>query len=115
MRIVERMTAPAIVGTAGWTIPAGDRAAFPDEGSSLERYAARFSGVEINSSFHRRHRPVTWEKWAESTPPEFKFAVKLPKEISHQRKLVDCGDLLAAFVDEIEGLGEKLAVLLLQL
>ncbi len=48
-------------------------------------------------------------------PAAFRFTVKLPKEISHQRKLVACDDLLASFLAEIAGLGEKLATLLLQL
>lgn len=106
---------PAIVGTAGWSIPAGDRVVFPAEGSLLQRYAARLSGVEINSSFYRRHRSSTWANWAQSVPAAFRFAVKLPKEISHQRKLVDCEEVLAAFLDEIAALDDKLAILLLQL
>jgi uncharacterized protein YecE (DUF72 family) len=109
------MTAPIIIGTAGWSIPAACRDAFPAEGSALARYAARFGGAEINSSFHRRHRPSTWTNWADSVPSSFRFAVKLPKEISHRNKLVDCDTLLTDFLTEIAGLGDRLAVLLLQL
>jgi uncharacterized protein YecE (DUF72 family) len=104
-----------IVGTAGWSIPAADRAHFAGEGSALERYASRFDGVEINSSFHRPHRRSTWERRAQSVPSGFKFAVKLPKTISHQHKLVDCAPLLGPFLEEVGGLGDRLAVLLLQL
>ncbi len=104
-----------VIGTAGWTIPAKDRDQFRSEGSALERYAERFAGVEINSSFHRPHRPSTWQNWAESVPPGFRFAVKLPKTITHLSKLVDCGDLLESFLDEIGPLGERLGVLLVQL
>lgn len=104
-----------IVGTAGWSVPASDRAAFPADGSALERYAQRFRGVEINSSFHRRHRPATWTRWAQSVPSDFRFSVKLPKTISHERGLIDCAALLDAFLDETRGLGDKLAVFLLQL
>jgi uncharacterized protein YecE (DUF72 family) len=104
-----------IVGTAGWSIPAENRDAFPAGGSALERYAQQFGGVEINSSFHRRHRPSTWARWAESVPPDFQFSVKLPKEISHVRKLVDCDGLVTAFFEEVAALAEKLAVVLLQL
>jgi uncharacterized protein YecE (DUF72 family) len=105
----------AIVGTAGWTIPAKDAEHFPAEGTSLQRYSARFGGVEINSSFHRPHRASTWAKWAETVPDGFRFAVKMPKTISHQAKLVDCAGLLGPFLEEVSGLGDKLAVLLLQL
>jgi uncharacterized protein YecE (DUF72 family) len=105
----------AVVGTAGWSIPVKDAEHFPAEGTSLQRYAARFGGVEINSSFHRPHRASTWAKWAESVSKDFRFSVKMPKTISHQAKLVDCAGLLEAFLEEVSGLGEKLAVLLLQL
>lgn len=104
-----------VIGTAGWSIAAGARAHFAAEGSALERYAARFGGVEINSSFHRSHRASTWRRWADSVPPDFRFAAKLPKTITHQRKLIDCKELVDAFLEEAGALGEKLSVLLVQL
>lgn len=107
--------AAVIIGTAGWAIPRMDAAAFGAGGSTLARYATRFAGVEINSSFHRAHRRSTWERWRDGVPAAFRFAVKLPKVISHERKLVDCGEPLGRFLDEVAGLGDKLAVLLLQL
>lgn len=103
------------IGTAGWTIPRINADAFPSEGSALERYAARLSAVEINSSFHRPHRASTWARWAESVPAHFRFSAKLPKTVTHQAKLVECERLLDAFVGEVAGLGERLAVLLVQL
>jgi uncharacterized protein YecE (DUF72 family) len=103
------------VGTAGWTIPRNVADQFPAEGSSLERYAARLPVAEINSSFHRPHRISTWERWRETTPPGFRFSVKLPKAITHQAKLVDCRDAVGAFLDQAHMLGDKLAVLLVQL
>jgi uncharacterized protein YecE (DUF72 family) len=104
-----------IVGTAGWSIARTEAERFPAEGSALERYASRFGGVEINSSFHRPHRVSTWARWGEQVPDHFRFSVKVPKTITHKQKLVDCGDLLAAFLEESSGLGDKLAVLLVQL
>lgn len=103
------------IGTAGWSIARDDAEHFAPEGSALQRYASRFPVVEINSSFHRPHRHSTWAKWAEAVPANFRFAAKLPKQISHQRKLIDCDDLLDAFLGEVAGLGDKLGVLLLQL
>lgn len=104
-----------VIGTAGWSIPGKDAARFGSGASALERYATRFDGAEINSSFHRPHRRATWERWAESVPARFRFAAKLPKTISHERKLVACEELVARFLDEVGGLGDKLAILLLQL
>ncbi|MGZ8346183.1 MAG: DUF72 domain-containing protein [Allosphingosinicella sp.] len=104
-----------IVGTAGWTIPGKDAPQFGPGSSALERYATRFAGVEVNSSFHRPHRRDTWVRWGDSVPAGFRFSVKLPKTISHERRLVDCGDLVARFLNEVSGLGDRLAILLLQL
>lgn len=105
----------AIVGTAGWSIAGRNAHHFPRDGTALERYAARFAGVEINSSFYRPHRPATWRRWAESVPAGFRFAVKLPKTMTHERRLVDCEAPAAAFLDQAHELGDKLAVLLVQL
>jgi uncharacterized protein YecE (DUF72 family) len=105
----------AIIGTAGWSIATREAEHFPGEGSALERYVARFPGVEINSSFHRPHRKSTWERWGSVVPDDFRFSVKLPKTITHKQKLVDCEELLPPFLDEASGLGGKLAVLLVQL
>jgi uncharacterized protein YecE (DUF72 family) len=104
-----------IVGTAGWSIARSEAEHFPAEGSALERYAAVFGGAEINSSFHRSHRASTWQRWAESVPAGFRFSAKLPKTITHQKKLVDCADLVSAFLEEVAPLGDKLVVLLVQL
>lgn len=103
------------IGTAGWSIPRQVAGDFPSDGSALARYASHFPVVEINSSFHRPHRLDTWERWRDSTPSEFRFSVKLPKVITHERKLADFEEPLAHFLAQAETLGEKLAVLLVQL
>jgi uncharacterized protein YecE (DUF72 family) len=103
------------VGTAGWSIPRDLAVRFPSEGSALERYAARFAVAEINSSFHRPHRLSTWERWRDSVPEGFRFSVKLPKTVTHERKLTDTEELLDEFIVQATLLGEKLAVLLVQL
>jgi uncharacterized protein YecE (DUF72 family) len=103
------------IGTAGWSIPRQDAGRFPDEGTSLERYAAQLDVAEINSSFHRPHRAATWQRWRDSVPDGFRFSAKIPKTITHQAKLVDCSALVAEFIGQVEGLGDKLAVLLVQL
>lgn len=102
------------IGTAGWSFP---RAldAFPIEGTGLERYAAVFNAVEINSSFYRPHQRKTYERWAASTPADFRFAVKVPRAITHERRLVDVTEPLARFLDECGGLNGKLGPLLIQL
>jgi uncharacterized protein YecE (DUF72 family) len=103
------------VGTAGWALPREWHAAFPMDGSHLQRYASRFAAVEINSSFYRAHRRSTYERWGASVPEDFRFAVKLPRAITHEQRLVACDVLLDVFLDEVRGLGDRLGPLLVQL
>lgn len=105
----------ARIGTAGWSIPKTSVGDVPGEGTHLQRYAARFVAAEINSSFHRPHRRSTYERWAASVPAHFRFSVKLPKAATHQRKLMDCEELLVPFADQIAGLGAALGPVLVQL
>lgn len=102
-------------GCAGWSIPANDREAFGDGPSALARYATRFSFAEINSSFYRPHRPGTYARWAATVQGDFRFAVKMPKSISHEARLQAAGPLLDRFIDEVSHLQHHLGVLLLQL
>lgn len=103
------------IGCVAWTIPKGAAAEFPAEGSHLGRYAGRFSAVEIDTSFYRPHKPATYARWAASVPAEFRFAVKVPKAITHERRLVDADEPLARFLGEATALGDKLGPLLVQL
>lgn len=103
------------IGTAGWAIPRQTAEAFPEAGSGLERYAARFGMVEINSTFYRSHRQTTYARWAATTPAGFRFAVKLPRAITHEARLVDVEAGLEAFRQEVAPLGDKLGPLLIQL
>lgn len=103
------------IGTAGWSVPSQYAAQFCTGGTHLERYATRLNGVEINSSFYRPHRRQTYARWARCVPEHFRFAVKIPKEITHERRLVDCADLLDRFAFAVSGLGPTLGVVLVQL
>ncbi len=108
-------TPMARIGTAAWSIPKEHAAPFPVAGSHLERYSAVLNAVEINSSFYRPHRTTTYERWAASVPERFRFAVKVPKAITHEHRLKDADDLLDRFLSEVSGLGPKLGPLLVQL
>jgi len=109
------MTLSFRIGTAGWNVPSLYLGQVPPGGSHLERYARQLNAVEINSSFYRPHRRATYQRWAQSVPDDFRFSVKLPKTITHEAGLADCGAMLDRFVDEVTGLGGKLGVLLVQL
>ncbi len=103
----------AYVGTAGWAIPRAHVHHFPSVGTALQRYAGILAVVEINSTFHRQHRPATYARWAESTPADFRFSLKLPKKITHERKLLGV-DLLDEFLTGASLLGKKLGPILVQ-
>ncbi len=103
------------IGCAGWSIPKEQASQFPADGSHLERYAARLNAVEINTSFYRPHRPATYARWAASVPDDFRFAVKVPRSITHEHRLEDVAELLDRFLAEAGALEGKLGPLLVQL
>jgi uncharacterized protein YecE (DUF72 family) len=103
------------VGCAGWTIPRQWAARYPAEGNHLGRYAKRLNAVEINSCFYRSHLPTTYARWAAQTPAEFAFALKVPKEVTHERRLLNTDDAISRFLDETAALGPKRGPLLVQL
>ena len=103
------------IGTAGWAIPRAVAPSFGETGTVLVRYAGRFPAAEINSSFYRPHRPSTYAGWAGSVPDDFRFAAKLPKAITHGRRLMGADEDLQAFIAEVSHLGSRLGPLLIQL
>jgi uncharacterized protein YecE (DUF72 family) len=102
-----------IIATAAWSIPKKVAHGFAKEGSGLTRYASIFDGVEINSTFYRRHKTSTFARWAESVPDSFRFAVKIPKEMTHTRAMK--AELFNTFLEDIAPLGQKRGPLLCQL
>jgi uncharacterized protein YecE (DUF72 family) len=110
-----RAAIAARIGCAGWSIGRAHAPLFGPGASQLARYATRLDSVEINSSFYRPHRRQTYERWADTVPPGFRFSVKLPRAITHEARLVRCGAQLDAFAGQVAGLGEKLAGVLVQL
>ncbi|HEV7856213.1 MAG TPA: DUF72 domain-containing protein [Herminiimonas sp.] len=111
----QHLSANVRIGCAGWSLSSRVAESFPVEGSHLERYAAIFSAVEINSSFYRPHQPKTYARWRDSVPEDFRFSVKIPRTISHDNRLRNADDLLDRFLSEAGELERKLGCLLLQL
>ena len=106
---------PIFIGCAGWSLGRDLVSRFPVEGTHLQRYASQLNGVEINSSFYRPHRRQTYARWADSVPDSFRFCVKVPKHITHERRMQDCGRALDEFVGQCSGLEDRLGCLLVQL
>lgn len=105
---------PVYVGCAGWSIQKSTASLFPQNGTHLERYAGIFQAVEINSSFYRPHRESTYAKWADSVPANFRFAAKIPRDITHTHRLKN-PSLLTDFVSAVSHLKDRLGPLLVQL
>ena len=106
---------PIRIGTAGWTIPREYARRFASLGTHLERYAQVLHCVEVNSSFYRSHLPATYARWAAVVPAHFRFAVKLPRAITHDMLLQQWRAPLDRFLEETSALGDKLGPILVQL
>ncbi len=115
---MKRKAFPIRVGCSGWSYPDWEGPFYPPgtaAGDYLEWYADRFEVVEVDSSFYKPPTPRMVRSWRDRTPDAFRFALKVPRAITHEKQLRDCGEEVDGFVSSIEPLGEKLAVALLQL
>jgi len=81
----------------------------------LRFYVDRFDTVEINNSFYRLPTGDCFARWREMTPPDFCFAVKGSRFLTHMKKLKDPEQGLARFFPPAENLKEKLGPILFQL
>ena len=115
------------VGCQGWnyddwvTPQACARAVFYPRGTRadrmLEAYALAFDTVEVDSTFYAVPTDATFDAWKRRTPEGFTFALKLPREITHECALrgARAREVLGAFCRGARRLGEKLAAVLVQL
>jgi uncharacterized protein YecE (DUF72 family) len=106
------------VGTSGYNYPEWKGSFYPEKMPSaqmLPYYAERFATVEINNTFYRMPAAEMLQKWEADTPPQFRFALKSPRRITHERKLADVGDTLTRLHQVAGTLGEKLGPILFQL
>lgn len=109
----------AFIGTSGWSYAHWGKDRFYPKGLKqgewLTYFAQRFMTVEINTTFYRMPRPEFVQRWRTVTSSGFRFAVKLWKRITHEKRLVDCGEVLRKFLEVAEGLGPRRGPLLIQL
>ncbi|MGN6273130.1 MAG: DUF72 domain-containing protein [Protaetiibacter sp.] len=111
--------ATARVGMSGWTYAPWRGEFYPKglrQADELSYASERVTSIELNGSFYSLQKPASWRKWREETPEDFVFAVKVPRFITHIRRLDDIGEPLANFLASgLLGLGPKLGPLLWQL
>jgi uncharacterized protein YecE (DUF72 family) len=106
------------VGTSGYNYPEWRGTFYPEKMPAKQMfafYAERFRTVEINATFYRMPTQKLTAGWLEQAPPGFRYTLKAPKQITHIKRLKDCGDSLAFFCDSARVLGGHLATLLFQL
>ncbi len=78
-------------------------------------YCTFFNTYEFNGSFYRFPTVASLQKWYDRTPTDFTFSIKVPKAITHIKKLIDCEQEIAEFYTVVsEGLSDKLACVLWQ-
>jgi uncharacterized protein YecE (DUF72 family) len=105
------------LGAQGWNYPSWRGAFYPPETRApdfLRTYARAFRTVEVDSTFYAVPPVSTVRGWAARTPSDFVFSLKLPQEITHERRFVDAGSVLELFVDRARELGARLGPLLMQ-
>jgi uncharacterized protein YecE (DUF72 family) len=105
------------VGCAMWTHPAWRGRFLPSSPGPerLRSYAGWCNAVEGNTTFYATPARGTVAGWAEQTDADFRFVLKLPREVTHERRLVDVDAPLAAFMAAIEPLGPRAHALWIQL
>jgi uncharacterized protein YecE (DUF72 family) len=81
----------------------------------LERYASVFDTVEMNATFYRLPTPETVERWRETVPAGFVFAVKGSRYLTHLKRLLDTDEGLRRFYHPVARFGRKLGPVLWQL
>ncbi len=109
---------PIWIGCSGWSYPDWSGPFYPEGMAAdeyLSWYAGRFPIVEVDSTFYRIPSKGMVRGWRDKTPDAFRFALKVPQVITHQKQLRDCQAEVDAFVAALEPLGSKLTVALLQL
>ena len=111
-------TGTVLVGTSGYNYDAWKGSFYPEKlpkAKMLAWYAGVFPTVEINYSFYRKPTEKLLAGWAAQVPPAFRFGLKAWQRITHQKRLRDCAELVAAFCDTARTLGPQLGPILFQL
>jgi uncharacterized protein YecE (DUF72 family) len=106
------------IGTCAWSFDEWSGPLYPADLPSnrwLEFYSRYLPTVEIDSTFYSAPAEEIARRWAEMTPSYFRFACKLPRQITHEKRLRDCSSELRAFLSAVEPLAPKLPVILIQL
>jgi uncharacterized protein YecE (DUF72 family) len=106
------------IGTSGWSFDHWKGPFYPKRLATsrlFNYYVEHFQSVEINNSFYNLPAVHTIEKWRDSTPDGFIYAIKASRFITHMKKLKDPETSIVNFFDRVEHLDDKLGPILFQL
>jgi uncharacterized protein YecE (DUF72 family) len=107
-----------LAGTSGFSYKEWVGEFYPDKLAAkdmLAHYATRLPIVEINNTFYRMPNAAAIQAWRSQVPDSFSFAIKVPRRISHIKRLRDCGQELEFLLRSLADLEPCLASLLVQL
>ena len=105
-------------GTSGFSYPAWAGSFYPSgtkRPDMLGFYATRLGAVEINNTFYRMPKTDLLQRWRDSVPDGFRFALKASRRITHHQRLRDAGDSVDYLFRTADVLGERLGPFLFQL
>jgi uncharacterized protein YecE (DUF72 family) len=106
------------IGIGGWTYPPWRGIFYPDElpqAKELEYAASRLGAIEINATFYSRQSPKSWEKWGNSVPDDFQFAIKGSRYCVMRSKLSEGAEGIGNFFAQgFAALGPKLGPIMWQ-
>jgi uncharacterized protein YecE (DUF72 family) len=109
-----------LVGTSGYNYPEWKGSFYPTElptAKMLPYYASKFPTVEVNYTFYRMPTPKLIAGWRAQVPPSFRFTLKAPKRITHDKRLraAEVAQSVEGFITAASELGPQMAALLFQL
>lgn len=105
-------------GTSGFSYGEWRGTFYPEDladAGMLEYYAGRLDSVEINNTFYQMPKPALLERWRDAVPPDFCFALKAPRRITHLQRLRGSAESVALFLNTASVLGTRLGPVLFQL
>jgi uncharacterized protein YecE (DUF72 family) len=109
---------PVLVGTSGWQYRDWRGRFYPPKLPQrlwLEHHTAAFATTELNNSFYRLPARETFEQWRARTPPDYVVTVKASRYLTHIKRLKEPQEPVARLMERVEGLGDRLGAVLVQL